>query len=777
MQNHAAWIWHDREIIPDSYAAFRRTFVLEAVPENPILTIAADSEFSLFVNGKCLPGSQFADFPTEKSSTNFDLSGQLVAGKNVISVLVHYIGHNFFRDVKGYPGLYLMLADGGEILLGSDEKFRSVPAPGYRSGWQQMLTFQLGFCTWFDAREAGALEWTDADFDDSKWSFAKNIDADFDRTLSPRPLPKLLEKVAPTVVLIQQGVLRRAFSSDRVALEMFNDFLRPMNFRDIFSPETETRFRAAAGEAALPDSATLVIRSDARDPQLEFRPLTDPETNGYYLIFELPQEIVGYITFDLTASAGTVVDYSLGEHLFSGRVRAAIEDRNFADRYIAREGRNRFTMRMRRAAGRYLELHFTGCAAPPQLFYAGVLEQSFPLPEMTPFECGNRLIQKTVQIAVDTMKNCMHEHYEDCPWREQSLYGYDSRNQALYGYYIWGNYDFAATSFRLLGHSRGKRFGGFLAMTEPSDVPLTIPIFSLAWVSAIYEHYLHSGDLALFRTEAETVKSVLAAATRYRTGSGLYYPGDDPEFWHFAEWVPGLSQPKAKEFAPYNLYLYESLTLAEKLFAAAGLAAPDYAAMADELGEKIERIFYCPERGLYASDASDATIFHEHTQALMLYLDLVPDEKRAGFMEKLLRRDTIKCTFSALPFLIRALMREPELRDFAAQIVADSFESMVTAGATTLWETPNREEFNGAVSLCHAWSSLPAYFVKRYILGVEPLAPGFAKFAVDPYPGSLAYASGSVPTPYGEIRVSWQKTASGVDIKVDNPPGTRRVKS
>lgn len=777
MQNTAGWIWHDREMIPDSYAAFRRTFVLDAVPQKPTLAIAADSEFSLFVNGKCLTGSQFADFPTEKTSTTFDLSGQLVAGRNVIAVLVHYIGENFFRDVKGYPGLYLTLADGESTLLVSDEKFRAIPAPGYRSGWQQKLTLQLGFCTWFDAREAGALEWMNADFDDSNWSFAKSVDKDFARKVSPRPLPKLLENAPPPVVLVQQGVLRRTFSSDRVALEMFNDFLRPKNFRDIFSPETETRLRLAAGEAKLPDSATVVIPSDASCPQLEFLPLADPETNGYYLIFELPREIVGYITFDLITSAGTIVDYSLGEHLFSGRVRAAIEDRNFADRYIAREGRNRFAMRMRRAAGRYLELHFTECAAPPQIFYAGVLEQCFPLPETAPFECGNRLIQKTVQVAVDTMKNCMHEHYEDCPWREQSLYGYDSRNQALYGYYIWGNYDFAATSFRLLGHSRGKRFGGFLAMTEPSDVPLTIPIFSLAWVAAIYEHYLHSGDLSIFCTEAETVKAVLAAAMRYRTDSGLYYPGDDPEFWHFAEWVPGLSQPKAKEFAPYNLYLYESLILAEKLFAAAGLAAPDYATPAQELGEKIERIFYRPERGLYASDASDATLFHEHTQALMLYLDLVPDEKRAGFIEKLLRRDTVKCTFSALPFLIRALMRDRKLQEFAAQIVADSFESMVMAGATTLWETPDREEFNGAVSLCHAWSSLPAYFAKRYILGVEPLTPGFATFAVNPYTGDLAQASGSVPTPYGEIRVSWQKSSSGVDIEVDNPPGTRRIKS
>ncbi len=775
MQNSANWIWCKDQIAPDAYTAFRRTFTLEKSVAHPELLISADSDFSLFVNGKLVVGSQFSDFPTEKTYSRFDVKNLLQIGKNVIAVIVHYIGENFLRDAKGYPGLYLALRDGEKVLLASDENFRAIPAPGYRSNWQQKFTRQLGFCTWFDARVAGALEWMNVDFDDSSWASAKIIDAEFSRTLAPRPLAELLQSPPPPVAVLQLGVLRRREKSDRPAREMFRDLLRPLEVAEALAPDGLAGIRPVDSIVGVPE--TIILTPDAPDSPLRFAPLADSETNGYYLVVELPKEIVGYIRFDLVCSAGTVVDYALGEHLFSGRVRAAIEARNFADRYIAREGENHFEMRLRRAAGRYLELHFTECAAPPKVLYAGVVEQYFPLPELADFSGSDRLVERTVGVAVDTLKNCMHEHYEDCPWREQSLYAYDSRNQALYGYYLWGNYDFAETSFRLLGHSKGEKFAGFLPMTEPSDVPLTIPVFSLAWIADLYEFFWHSGKIELFRAEAETVKTILRAATRNRTAHGLYHPGNDQRFWHFSEWVPGLRGENYPESATYNLYLYEALTLAAKLFAAAGLPAPDYAAQAKELGENIERTFYSPERGLYLSNADDPKLFHEHTQALMLYLELVPESRRERFLAEIARRDTIKCTFSSLPFLVRGLMREPAWQNFAAQIVADAFEPLVMSGATTLWETPIREDFNGSLSLCHGWSSLPAYFAKRYILGVEPLAPGFAQFAVKPYTGTLEFASGAVPTPFGEIRVSWQKRAFGVEIQVENPPGTTRVEA
>lgn len=59
------------------------------------------------------------------------------------------------------------------------------------------------------------------------------------------------------------------------------------------------------------------------------------------------------------------------------------------------------------------------------------------------FQIGDILSQKIYDTAVRTLKLCIHEPYEDIPWREQSLYCFDSRNQMLCGYYAFQEFKFA----------------------------------------------------------------------------------------------------------------------------------------------------------------------------------------------------------------------------------------------------------------------------------------------------------------------------------------------
>lgn len=81
---------------------------------------------------------------------------------------------------------------------------------------------------------------------------------------------------------------------------------------------------------------------------------------------------------------------------------------------------------------------------------------------------------------------------------------------------------------------------------------------------------------------------------------------------------------------------------------------------------------------------------------------------------------------------------------------------MLYSGATSFWETElGQADFDYAGSLCHGWSAIPAYFFGAYMLGVKPLSPGFKTFAVEPVAGKIHQVSGSVPTPYGDIKVSW----------------------
>ena len=46
---------------------------------------------------------------------------------------------------------------------------------------------------------------------------------------------------------------------------------------------------------------------------------------------------------------------------------------------------------------------------------------------------------------------------------------------------------------------------------------------------------------------------------------------------------------------------------------------------------------------------------------------------------------------------------------------------------------------------------------RAIVLGVQALAPGWTQALVKPHPGSLASASGKIPTPRGPILVDWKR--------------------
>jgi hypothetical protein len=63
----------------------------------------------------------------------------------------------------------------------------------------------------------------------------------------------------------------------------------------------------------------------------------------------------------------------------------------------------------------------------------------------------------------------------------------------------------------------------------------------------------------------------------------------------------------------------------------------------------------------------------------------------------------------------------------------------------------------------------------EYVCGIAPMEPGFSRFQVMPQPGGLNRASASFETVKGTIRSSFQKHASGMEVKVTVPATTRAV--
>jgi hypothetical protein len=68
-------------------------------------------------------------------------------------------------------------------------------------------------------------------------------------------------------------------------------------------------------------------------------------------------------------------------------------------------------------------------------------------------------------------------------------------------------------------------------------------------------------------------------------------------------------------------------------------------------------------------------------------------------------------------------------------------------------------------SYSHRWAGSPAYLVYRGTLGIEPIDPGYTRFAVKPQLGTLSHVEGTTPTPRGTIGVAVTKAGDAV-VKV-----------
>lgn len=772
---NSTWIWlPQKTAVKHQYVCFRKSFTLLNPQKTATFDISADSDFILYVNGAEVGRGQFSDYPAEKTFTRFDIAEKLKSGNNCIAVLAYYRGEDFSEHRAGMPGLIVVLNTGDEKIF-SDGTWKCLQHPAFTSGDMPKVTTQQGFTSFFDARED--FPWTKSGFADGGWENAKiqsPAESGFWKKITPRPVPILQVDKPIAATLLTQGNFLREKEYLTFAETMSNDALVAMRENIVFTksetPADANSHLCLSGDLASGTSIQLNMPADDFD--------------GAFFIVDFGGEEAGLLHFDIEAQAGTVIDIGHGEHVHDGRIRTRLGGRNFADRYICREGRNIYTLPFRRIGGRYLQIHVSNYSQPLKINYFGLKPLSLSGIEDCEFRSSDKLAEKIHGISVRTLKCCMHEHYEDTPWREQSLYAFDGRNQALYGYYAFGNYDFAATSFELLG--RGIRNDGLLELCAPAKIPITIPMFSLVWITALAEHWMHSGNSILFDRFSAQIKNMLDMVfARKDRKSGLYLTPVSPECWHFYEWVPGLD----KEFAPgcrnldapYNLFLHESLRAYSQMLRMSGdnQEAEEIEAKSHDLGHAIAKTFWDGEKQCMSSFVSDGkhSGCHQLVQCLTLNEKVLDIEREKLLVGNLSNPDIQEMTLSSMLYLVRALMnRDAGSRKLISSVIQENWGKMVLSGASTCWETIEGEaDFEGAGSLCHGWSALPVYYYHAYVLGIKPLEPGFKTFSVTPFCDSFYHAEGAVMTPHGKISVKWNRTEKGIELLINHPKECKPV--
>ncbi len=436
--------------------------------------------------------------------------------------------------------------------------------------------------------------------------------------------------------------------------------------------------------------------------------------NGRILL-DLGRETVGLLTLSLHSFGSQRLTVAFGEHLQDdGWVPRIIDGRDFSVEYAAKDGKNEYFNPMLRFGCRYLEIQGE---KPVEIDFFGLIPQIYPT-EKNPVNFADPLDQKIYEICANTLDLCMMEHYVDCPWREQNLYAFDSRNQMICGYTVYkgGNFAYARANLKLM--AQDTRSDGLLSICAPCGADLTIPSFSLYYFLAVKEYTEHSGDPSLFREVFGKICDVMNVFLARKQGR-LIRKFEGKEHWNFYDWSQysegtlGKSEEGTTD-GMINCLTVFALDNLEKACELTGLTFP-YPGVADEIRKETKRVFFDRIKGLMTMEGGTEK-YTDILNSMAILAGVITHDEAKSVCEKMILGQTVPCSLSMRALKYDALLttdRERYEPHILAEIRRD-YGKMLSAGSDTVWETvKGAEDFHGAGSLCHGWSAVPVLYLKK----------------------------------------------------------------
>jgi hypothetical protein len=298
--------------------------------------------------------------------------------------------------------------------------------------------------------------------------------------------------------------------------------------------------------------------------------------------------------------------------------------------------------------------------------------------------------------------------------------------------------------------------------------------------------YLYTGDVSSLRRTYHRLKREKTLEGRAREDGLLVsfpYPdhGDRPgDSADIVDWPPGERDGYVfKEInTVINAFHYLNLRQMAQFAEVLGIAsdAEDYAARAQRVYQSFNDVLFDEKTGLYVDgEGTDHSAFHANL--FPLAFGLVPEGRRgkvAAFVES---RD-LACSVYAAQYLLDALY-EGGREDAALRLMTmkglRSWPNMLAVGSTITLEAWD-DSFKPNQDWNHAWGAAPGNAIARYLLGVRPLEPGFARALIAPRPGSLSFVEGRVPTIRGPVDVSVRRIGQGaMRVEVSVPGNMEAV--
>jgi alpha-L-rhamnosidase len=387
-------------------------------------------------------------------------------------------------------------------------------------------------------------------------------------------------------------------------------------------------------------------------------------------------------------------------------------------------------------------------------------ETHYPLEISTSIEASSPEMESMWNISLRTLKNCMHETYEDCPFYEQNQFASDARLQMLFTYTLSSDDRLARKTLEELHASRCPD-GLILAQFPAGFKAFQIPQFSLYYVLMLHDHMQYFGDKSLVRRYISTVDGILNYFDSRLNDLGLVGQFDE-ENWAFVDWVDEWTTPRQikKSCMPPAYWTAGAATVNSLLYSMALLHAADiaefigrqstaeeYRQRSKDINDAVNRHSF--EAGIYL-DGPGVEAHSQHTQVFAVLSGAITGSAATVLMERTLKDPSLaKCSYAMKFYLFRAVER--------VGLYASSFVSLMEPWRKMIGEnlTTWAENDTSPRSDCHGWSSCPIYEIVAGVFGLRPGDSGFRRVVIEPKMDLLDVAKASLWTPRGIIAIAW----------------------
>lgn len=515
------------------------------------------------------------------------------------------------------------------------------------------------------------------------------------------------------------------------------------------------------------------------------KPVSFSETPGGEIIFDFGQNFSGVINAEITATHGQKIVFRHAEVLKNGELNMSLlRSAKAMAEYTAVSGVQTYSPKFTYMGFRYVGV--SGISAEKIKISAYVLYSD--INKNGSFSCSNERINRLQSNIVWSAKSNFVDIPTDCPQRDERM-GWTG-DIALFAKTACYNFDMSRFLGKWLKDVGSQQRGN-------GEIPVVIPQPGNAYPVS---HVAFWGDAAILVPWAEYLKTgdtrllsqMYPIMTKYLRGiiarndvkkRRIWTTG-----WQYGDWVAPDTE-------------YRGWLKRGKWTATACLknSCDIVAAIADVVGDNEGNRFFIKLSNEISTAYKQEFFINgklktefQTAYVLSIVFDILEGKDKQNALKRLIQlieqnEYCIGTGFPGTPYVLFALA-DNGYEDVAYKMLScekcPSWLYEIVSGATTIWERWDALKEDGSIkgegkkdpmiSFNHYASGAVGDFLYRRISGIEPIEGGYKSFRISPTMAGrgITSASGSIVTPYGEIKSKWDLSDSDCRIYVEVPVGT-----